>query len=120
MANSCQVLQKFLINDVRSHGRNGHAYTDGDQCSSCCSSISISARGCYNFVFKELINLSILYTQICKRKCNITTLIFFKGSECWGRGLISMEFQCKHSTPTLKEGLSLDKYSILKIHNFFV
>ena len=32
-----------------------------------------------------------------------------------GPGLISLELQCKHNTPTLKERLQLYKYSILNI-----
>ena len=32
-----------------------------------------------------------------------------------GCGLISLEFQCKHNTPTHKEILKLDKYSIFNM-----
>ena len=44
------------------------------QCSSLYCSISISATECYNFISKELIDTVILYSQMCKRKCNITAL----------------------------------------------
>ena len=51
------------------------------------------------------------------RKCNITVLIFLWALKV-GVSLISMEFQCKHDIPTLKERLHLNKYSILNISNF--
>ena len=81
MANSCHVLQS-LISMMLGHMWETH--TDGDQCSSWYSSILISAHECYKFVFKELIDLVILYTHMCISKCNITALIFFRGYECWG------------------------------------
>ena len=52
---------------------------------------------------------------MCIRKCTITALILFKGSECW----VGVS-QSKHIIPTLKERVQLDKYSILNIGNFFV
>ena len=73
------------------------------QCSSLYCSISISATECYNFISKELIDTVILYSQMCKRKCNITAL--FLRAPNVRRGLISMEIQYKHNTPTLKERL---------------
>ena len=36
------------------------------------------------FLFKGSIDQVILYSQMCIRKCNISALIFFKDSECWG------------------------------------
>ena len=41
-------------------GHMGETDTDGDQCSSWYSSISISVHECYNFVFKTLTDLVIL------------------------------------------------------------
>ena len=71
---------------------------------------------CYNFVLNGLIDQVILYSQMCIR-CNI--ILFLRVLNV-GAGLISMEFQYKYNTPTLKERLLLDKYSISNIRNFFV
>ena len=61
---------------------------------------------CYNFVLKGLIDQVILYSQMCIR-CNITALLFLRVLNV-GAGLISMEFQYKYNTPTLKERLLLE------------
>ena len=82
------------------------------------SSISISANEYKNFILKGSNDQFILSSQMCIRKCNITAVIFFKGSECWGGGIMSMKFQSKQNFPTLKERLSLDKCSILNIYFF--
>ena len=90
---------------LRSH--MGETDTDGYQGS------SWFAHECYNFVFKDLIDLVILYTKICIRKCRTTELTFFlRVHNIWANGMDSMEFQCEHNTPTLKERLSLDNYLI--------
>ena len=41
-------------------------------------SIYKPAQGCYNFIFKGLIDLVTLYSQMCIRKCNITAFIFLR------------------------------------------
>ena len=65
-------------------GHMGETRTDGIPVQIIIFFDSISANKCYNVIFKGLIDQVILYSQTCIRTCNITTLIFYKGSECWG------------------------------------
>ena len=80
---SCHVLQSLIFMML---GHMGETHTNGIpvQLINQICSIYISAHECYNFVFKGLIDQVILYSQAYIRKCNITALHFFKGSECWG------------------------------------
>ena len=116
VADSCHVIQQLIFMTL---GQLREKHTQKEyQCSSLYSSISISAYECYNFIFTVLIDQFFHHSQMYIRKCNITALIFFEGLWMFGRGLISMEFQCKHNTPTRKERFELDEYSIWNVGNF--
>ena len=73
MSDSCGVVQSLIFVLL---GYMGETQTDGILCSSWYCSISISAHGYYNFIFKGLIDQVILYSEMCIGNCNITALIF--------------------------------------------
>ena len=81
MADSCHVLQSLIFMML---GHIGETHTDGIPVQLIILFDFNITYWCYKFIFKGSIDQVILYSQICKRKCNITALIFFKGSECWG------------------------------------
>ena len=97
------------------------------QCSSLYCSISISATECYNFISKELIDTVILYSQMCKRKCNITALFLRAPNVGTGLNLNGNSIQDKPSilsiaseTCFFKNGKCNMKIKILNLHQIVI
>ena len=75
--------------------------TDGIPVSSWFSSILIPAHECYSYVFR--VDWSSHSIHRCAYENQTLLHLYFYGLWMLGWGLISLEFQCKHNTPTLKE-----------------
>ena len=66
---------------------------------------TIRDQGFPNDCYKRHFNISVIAINVfyCIRKCNIRTLIFFKGSVCWGGAKSQWNFNVNTTPPLWKK-----------------